>query len=82
MYTAIPALIRLDPRQEVVQTVIWYNFMSRHRNPIQNALKLLKGTISVTQWITFFTLNNVTGLVFRLHVCKHSGAQSGAFFVL
>ena len=34
-------------------------FIHKHRNPIQNALKLLKGTISVTHWVIFFTLNNV-----------------------
>ena len=40
--------------------------MCKHCNPIQNALNLLKGTISVTQWITFFfTLNNVTELSFK-----------------
>ena len=29
-------------------------FMCKHRNPIQNALKLLKLIVSVRQWITFF----------------------------
>ena len=44
--------------QEVIQTIIrfniyWFAFMCKHRNLIQNALKLLKNTISVTHWITF-----------------------------
>ena len=89
MHAVIPALIKLDLSQEVVQTVIRYNpisilfyFMCKHRSPIGNALKVLKGIISVTQWITFFTLNSVTGLVFGLRVCKHSRAHSREFFVL
>ena len=36
-----------------VQSIL-VSFMCKHRNPIQNALKLLKGAISVMQWITFF----------------------------
>ena len=57
-------------------------FICKHRNPIQNALKLLKGKISVTHWIIFLTRNNVTGLVFRLRVCKSSHAHFRVCFVL
>ena len=64
-----------DPVQSILVC-----FMCKHRNPIQNALKLLKGITSVTQWITFLTLNDVTGLVFRLRVYKHSRAHSKAVF--
>ena len=49
-----------------VQSILVY-FMCKRCNLIQNALKLLKGTISITPP----TLNNVTGPVFRLSVCKH-----------
>ena len=34
--------------------IIQVCFICQHRNPIQNAFKLLKGTISVTHWIIFF----------------------------
>ena len=41
--------IKGDPVQ-----IIPVCFMCKHCNPIQNALKLLKGTISVTRRIIFF----------------------------
>ena len=62
--------------------IILVCFICKHRNPIQNALKLLKGTISVTHWIIFLTQNNVTGLVFRLRVCKNSCADFRVCFVI
>ena len=34
--------------------IILVCFICKHRNPIQNAFKLLKGSISVTHWIIFF----------------------------
>ena len=50
--------------------IILVCFIRKHRNPIQNAFKLLKSTISVTHWIIFWTRNGVTGPVFRLRACK------------
>ena len=41
--------------------IILVCFICKHRNPIQKALKLLKGKISATHWIIFLTQNNVTG---------------------
>ena len=68
-----------DGTNNLVQSIL-VCFNCKHSNSIQDALRLLKGTISVKQWITFSTLNNVTGLVFMLRVCKHSCAHSRAFF--
>ena len=62
--------------------IILVCFIFKHRNPIQNALKLLKGTVSVTHWIIFLTRNNVTGLVFRLRVFKSSRTHFRVCFVL
>ena len=44
-------------------------FTRKHRNPIRNALNILKGTISVMQWITFvgakqMSLDWFSGLVY------------------
>ena len=33
--------------------IILVCFICKHRNPVQNALKPLKGTISLKHWITF-----------------------------
>ena len=69
MQAAIPAVIKPDPPQEVVQKInpvqiTLVCFICKHRNPIQSALRRFKGTISVTHWIIFFNVgNSVTGLV-------------------
>ena len=62
--------------------IILVCFICKHRNPIQNYVKLLKGPISVTHWIIFLTRNNVTGLVFMLRVCKSLRANFRVCFVL
>ena len=59
MHAAILAVIKPDLPQEVVQNsnlveIILVCFICKHHNLIQNAFKLLKGTISVTHWIIFF----------------------------
>ena len=65
-----------------IQSILVY-FMCKHRNPIQNALKLFKGTISKQcQKMRSTALQKLyLGPVFRLSVCKHSRAHSRAFFV-
>ena len=78
---AIPAVIKPDPPQEVVQKVIRYNLCGFFY-PIQKVLKLLKRTISVTHWIVFFDARQCHWTGFQASCCKHSRAHSRAFFVL
>ena len=42
-------------------------FTCKHCNPIQSALKLLKGTICVTQWITFFDAKQCHWISFQAY---------------